>query len=990
MSSEDLVAEQKKNAIKLKIIKITLIVACVILSIIAIIGMIISIFMGSMDLCTIRTLKPSSEIIDPSIYKEKSLLASGKYSQNSSYGSWLNTEIETEKDLFVEVSGSVSLCMGYITKNNLYQDSELDNENKMIQIPRVSDSGLGIPIRLDTKDYWRNVFHVLDQDIVTITMAENTTSSSYKIYDIFSQSSKILDCSSEKIDLPSGCGRYSPFYGIKYALEYSCEYTGKKEDFCDCSGYDASIPDPDISTWEVCRSSCKNRIIKNTCYCRNTGFGCGPCTCQAACRDKYQSIKYSWKSLKDDNILLPYSKETTAPFFNNTNKSDMDFIKNIKTSPVTECENTNRKKSQSNEPIPQSKKTEKADYPFEKKWLWFKANDKTGLIYRFSASSDKESNLGTKYTFFDKSSSNTKEFKINSALTGIDKSGYLQLRLYKPNGSIDSTGGYLLYLKQTKCYRENGRAISDTHQNRGQILYIKSTSSEPTTQETNQAKPLVFYKNNELNGNPIYKITGESSGKKGKLFLKINNNKDDYKDSDGAYKLTIYDNSDNKTDILGLGDLIADGIKRNFSYGIDIFKKMTCYKSIDKKSCFDLFLYIKVVLILYVMSMGALIAIGYMDINSYELINRVIKIIFISGLMSEYTFDFFSETVFPIVVYGPMQIIGEINGYNIPNPSDSIRYYFKPASLIFSETIISGMFWQHALSLLVSGIFGPIVLILVILATIDVLISALKFVVIGFMCSVGNSVIIGTAPIFLSFMLFEKTQYLFDSWLKSLVRFFIEIIVVGFGLTVFINLFLIFLDQITAYSVCFKCALPLFIPILGIEIDLLCLNWFLPWGLELGDMKSIPTLGMSMALFIISSLSRNYLEVADNITSRLSSTGSIGGYALYSAVFSKNGLKSVTKLLKDTNVTNVAKKTGKGLKYTASLYKSENRRKLGADVSKKLDDTKKYAMVTYETSKYAIKNPGKTSKKLSNYKLKNIAKEAFKQMKSKDSDDSGD
>ena len=141
---------------------------------------------------------------------------------------------------------------------------------------------------------------------------------------------------------------------------------GKKEDFCDCSGYDTSIDHPNISIWKACRISCKNRTVENTCYCRNTGFGCGPCACKSVCTDKYQSIKYFWKFSKDDNILLPYSKEATAPFFNNTNKSDIDFIKNIKTSPISECKNTTRKKSPSNEPIPQSKKIEKTEYPFEK------------------------------------------------------------------------------------------------------------------------------------------------------------------------------------------------------------------------------------------------------------------------------------------------------------------------------------------------------------------------------------------------------------------------------------------------------------------------------------------------------------------------------------------------------------------------------------------------------------------------------------------------
>ena len=350
-SSKNALAEQKKNALKIKILKIIIIASCIILSVIAVIGMIISLFMGSIDLCSIRTIKTGTDVTDNVVFSEKSLLASGKYSQNLSYGSWLDTSVSSQKDLYIELDGSVSLCKGYIPKNNLYKDSELNNDNELIPIPRTTDAGDGLPIILDTQDYWRNAFEVVDRDIITITLADNNTSSSYKVYDIFSQSKKVFNCSSEILNLSSACGRYSPFYNLKYTSEYSCEYTNQKKDFCDCSGYDKSIPDPDFLTWEFCRNSCQNRIRENTCYCRNTGFGCGPCTCGAQCRDKLQKIKYSWNSTKDDNVLLPFSKDTTAPFFNNTDKSDMDFMKNIKTSPSSSCEDTTRKKSQSNEPI---------------------------------------------------------------------------------------------------------------------------------------------------------------------------------------------------------------------------------------------------------------------------------------------------------------------------------------------------------------------------------------------------------------------------------------------------------------------------------------------------------------------------------------------------------------------------------------------------------------------------------------------------------------
>ena len=70
----------------------------------------------------------------------------------------------------------------------------------------------------------------------------------------------------------------------------------------------------------------------------------------------------------------------------------------------------------------------------------------------------------------------------------------------------------------------------------------------------------------------------------------------------------------------------------------------------------------------------------------------------------------------------------------------------------------------------------------------------------------------GLAPLFLTFILFERTKHLFDAWVRFMITYMLEPVVMLTGIIVLTQLFTIYLDYIMNYSVCLKCAVPFSLP----------------------------------------------------------------------------------------------------------------------------------------------------------------------------------
>jgi type IV secretion system protein VirB6 len=125
-------------------------------------------------------------------------------------------------------------------------------------------------------------------------------------------------------------------------------------------------------------------------------------------------------------------------------------------------------------------------------------------------------------------------------------------------------------------------------------------------------------------------------------------------------------------------------------------------------------------------------------------------------------------------------------------------------------------------------------MIYAIIETISVYLMSIMFI----------AILIILAPIFLVFILFDRTRYLFDNWVSYLVRYCLEPVLLLGGIIILFQLYSVYIDQILDHSVCWKCAWPFKIPILTAipelaffspTLTLFCINWFVPWGYEYGD-----------------------------------------------------------------------------------------------------------------------------------------------------------
>ena len=450
---------------------------------------------------------------------------------------------------------------------------------------------------------------------------------------------------------------------------------------------------------------------------------------------------------------------------------------------------------------------------------------------------------------------------------------YLQYLLYSKDEQFnDNTGGYVLNIKQTKCRRVNGSAFSDKNFNmRGQIQYIIS-SADPNESAPNASEILTLIP--DSNGIAAFTSNALDSGT---LWMRINNNRDDYQNSTGQYSVHLQTSKTVGSFLALVLNPMFETLKNKVTDASQtIFKNMTCYGDASKASCTNFFNYIRAVLTLYIMMYGAMFLLGVVQISQVDLVTRVIKIAIVAGLMNEKTFEFFNLYVFDFVTNFSDQIISNIAGYSLFS-SGTVSNPFMFLDAVMTKVFFSPTFMGQILAFIPMGISGILYFILVFIALIIVIITVLRALAVYIMAFVMIAILIGIAPLFLTFMLFDYTRYLFDNWVKLTFRYMIEPTVLLAGMIILTQLFTIYLDFVTGYSVCWKCALPIKMPFSNIpnldfaftNVDLFCINWFVPYGL---DIRS-GMLGINMqhliALVMISYCMYGYTDLSSEMVAKL-------------------------------------------------------------------------------------------------------------------------
>ena len=374
----------------------------------------------------------------------------------------------------------------------------------------------------------------------------------------------------------------------------------------------------------------------------------------------------------------------------------------------------------------------------------------------------------------------------------------------------------------------------------------------------------------------------------GYLWFRIYNNASDYQYSTGSYNLSITQNlgssQNSQPDVWnGITNLF---INKWQDVSKKMFQGMTCYGASDKSDCTNLFKLIQAFLIAYLMLLGMNFAIGAVRMNQMELLLQVGKVIVVAGLLNDNTFNFFNLYLFDLIFKATGEIMGSVLGVGGTLESALSNYFQSIYGVMLSE-----IFQLQLLALLGTGLSGLILFLIVMLSLIFFLIPVCEFIVVYILSTLAVAVLLSLAPIFLVAMLFDVTRYLFDNWLSFILRYIFEPVIMFVGICFLSQMFLIYIDYVLGYSVCWKCTMPFQLPFLDVffpflallkTVPIFCIYWLAPWGYDSLSYNFAMALGNVVALFMIAFTALKYGGVCSSICSKIFGGG--GGFGSAAAV----------------------------------------------------------------------------------------------------------
>lgn len=247
-----------------------------------------------------------------------------------------------------------------------------------------------------------------------------------------------------------------------------------------------------------------------------------------------------------------------------------------------------------------------------------------------------------------------------------------------------------------------------------------------------------------------------------------------YEDNNGQYRLVIKSGvSDTRLDPL---EYLTNLIK------VELFGKdkpgivQLIYEKIINNPSYQRV--VTILLSLYVMFTGASFLIGNVNFTHTELIMRLLKIIVVSMLIkSNSSWQFFHDYLFVYFVEGVDEIKDIIDRAAQTGPGS--------ASII--GLMIAPQTMAKLFSLLFVDPLGFIYIFLFLIALYFIFMLVFKATIIYLTALITIGMIITMGPIFICFILFSITRSLFENWLRQLISYAIQPIILFTGLA-FISL----------------------------------------------------------------------------------------------------------------------------------------------------------------------------------------------------------
>lgn len=909
--------------------------------------------MGRMT-CFPRYIEQDSMSFAGNTEKEFSIRADGNYSgkisaiddnqgfavdlSSDEYGKWFDPHYYLGKGVQIQLSvqGKVSLCRSFIPPNNLAQDSEFNSDGELIPIPKIEEDVEALPIIFDGKTTgWRNVIEIFNGDEYEAYITKGypdklwegelqNATGSVQVQDVFTNNLVGADCAEGQSEYSPICDRFAPLgkyfnsrvetdFGNSLAETNAGSYLRYDWIKCDCgllgcfdNAYrQCSYAKPNPDFVEAIKPFSSHGENSTTYPIKDIIDGTFPAIDLNYSNDKdflYSEVQ-RFRQAKDKDGHNSQRLRYAGP----------DSFEEHRDTLFQQAFDQYLSKEHFIPPSSTSEQYSIFSRIINHQHQYFWLTEGVGLLAQEQESSASSDSYGSEYQMIGAPFRTFDDFLDKRSFINPFEKGYLQYRYFSNNN--DSTGGYVVRVKHTKCIRNDGIGFADPgYETRGllKVLFLP-TGQDPNIDGYDEGDVIKV----TLSENGTFDVPPQNSS--GKLWFLIDNKQEDYQHSTGSYKVTIY--NDTKKDQSFVLNVLHHITKRLKSLVKDasnkLFQNITCYKfNQNADNCTNFFNYLRAILTLYVMSQALLFLMGSLEINTYEFVIKLIKVGFVAGLMNEKTFEFFNDYLFDTLMYASDHLIKSISGYTAFTGMREISNPFMFMDALLTRIFLGPQFWLQLLTLLGTGFYGVMYFTCTIMSLTFTLIAVSRSIAIYLMAFIAVGILLGLSPIFLSFLLFDQTRYLFDNWVKYLMQFILEPVIIIGGIIILVQMYTVALDQAIGYSLCWDCALTFKIPLLTeiflptnlSNIPIFCIQWFVPWGHN----PSAGLMGIDMTQFVLLIMISYILYGAVEFLSSLSASllSSLG-------VFESNA-SSAGQGFGDT-----AESYGKGLgRYAAPAAKS--------------------------------------------------------------------
>ncbi|AOV87612.1 conjugal transfer protein TrbL [Wolbachia endosymbiont of Drosophila incompta] len=318
-------------------------------------------------------------------------------------------------------------------------------------------------------------------------------------------------------------------------------------------------------------------------------------------------------------------------------------------------------------------------------------------------------------------------------------------------------------------------------------------------------------------------ITDECKPKKIYFGINVSNvEKDDITDKNGKY----YEN--NKYSVtLFVKRKINDFISSNVNGVFKFIKEEVIGDSVKdsyKGYARGLLQGVRALLTLYIIFTVIGYMLGTIQLSKFDFIVRMFKIAFIAFAFSDRSWELFGTTLSRLFIDGSTYLVDSFSGY-IGEGGRKFAFLDLTAGVLFTAET-----WLKFLSLMLSGPFGFIAFLAILYATfifLKCIISAtFKYVI----STVLVAFLLSLTPLFIVFILFQKTKPLFDNWIKTLAHVSLEPVILFSFLSLLNQLMYSVLYNLTNFSACYQCL----ISVNFLSYDLCLMKSILPLGYSPG------------------------------------------------------------------------------------------------------------------------------------------------------------